>query len=58
MSFIDIGNTERRRGLSRNNEVFSFGPLVLSYLWDTSADFEDTVVNPSKEQPLMSAVTN
>ena len=57
MSFIDIGNAERR-GLSRSNEVFSFGPLVLRWLWDTSADFENTVVNPRKKQPLMSAVTN
>ena len=57
MSFIDIGNTERR-GLSRSNEVFSFGPLVLRWLWDTSADFENTVANPRKKQPLMSAVTN
>ena len=57
-SFTDIGNTGRRGGLHRRNDVFSSGPLVLRCPWDISADFEDTAANQRKKRPAVPGVTN
>lgn len=40
--FIEVGSIGRREGLSRRNDVFGFGLLVLRCFWDILVDFEDS----------------
>lgn len=52
MSFTEMGNRVKREGLSRVEDVFSFGPLVLRCLWDITADFEDTSAKAEEEAAI------